>query len=118
MEDLIKTNMLLESILTELKLLNFDVKSELIEQFKNKFLNTSNKEEIYNLIDGKTDSDDIASQLDCSPRTVRRFIKELEDLDLIDVYKDGKTKIPSKSEIKVLKYYISNNAPSIERGES
>lgn len=96
---------ILQQIRDELSLLTVQLKSEAQNRFFKDFLTTGQRKAIYNSFNGERDAAEIAKIADCSLRNVQMFIKELEDKDLIEIRREGRTKIPMRAVHKIALYY-------------
>lgn len=100
---------ILQDLRGELSLLTVKVKTEALKRFHDDFLTTEQRKSIYNSFDGEKDAAEIAKIADCSLRNVQLLIKELEEKDLIEIRREGRTKIPIKTVHKVALFYASKD---------
>lgn len=100
---------ILQQIRDELSLMTVQLKTEAQNRFIKDFLTTEQRKAIYNSFNGERDAAEIAKIADCSLRNVQIFIKELEEKDLIEIRREGRTKIPMKAVHKIALYYASQD---------
>lgn len=69
---------------------------EFQEYIEAKFLNTKERQKMYELIDGKRTMGAIATDVNVTHEAVRLFVKDLEAEKLIQIEKVGASNIPRK----------------------
>lgn len=102
-----------EQILAELQLLTSSIKATALVRFQNEFLSTEQQRKVYDAIDGERDSQSIADDTGIALRSIQRLIKDLQEKDLVDFYKRGKSIIPIKSTAKIATYYAKLDITAI-----
>lgn len=100
---------ILQQIRDELSLLTVQLKTDAQNRFFKEFLTTDQRKAIYNSFNGERDAAEIAKIAECSLRNVQVFIKELEEKDLIEIRREGRTKIPIRAVHKIALFYASQD---------
>lgn len=90
---------ILEELIAIRKLLTVfsqDKLDEFNNSIKNKYLTTSQREQMYNLFDGSLGFKEIGATVGTSSEAVRQFAVMLEKSGLIEYVQNGKNKCPKR----------------------
>ena len=107
---------LLLEILDEIRLLTIREKSRILIQFKDEFLTSDNREQMYAAFDGEKTLPQISEEIDCNIRTLQKFSKELIEKDLVEFELSGNTKIIRKSLSKIAQFYMNRELEGLDNG--
>lgn len=100
-----KIEKLLTDLLQEVKLLTVSTKATALQRFKADFLTSEQRKQAYELFDGTKTLTEISDILNAKVNTLQVFAQILISNDLVDVVKQGKNNLISKSISKIAIYY-------------
>lgn len=107
--DTTKIETLLEALLQEVSLLTVSTKADALKRFKKDFLTSNLRQQAYSLFDGTKTLKEISDQIGQKQHTVQVFAQQLVENDLLDVTKQGNSKLYAKSIVKIAIYYAIND---------
>lgn len=107
--DTSKIETLLEALLQEVNLLTVRTKADAIKRFKQDFLTSDLRKQVYPLFDGTKTLKDISEQTGLKQNSIQIFAQQLVEKDLLEVSKQGNNKLYSKSISKIAIYYAMND---------
>ncbi|MCQ5087513.1 hypothetical protein [Ruthenibacterium lactatiformans] len=112
MENTITENLLRE-LLEEVQLLTVQAKVDALQKFKNDFLTSDLRRNMYDAFDGERTLPEISDDIGCKINTLQIFAQQLVDKNLVDYTFKGNARIIKKSLSKIALYYANK-----ELGES
>lgn len=102
-----ETNRLLRSIDRRLALLTVREEREVQMRLNSEILRTESRRAMFNAIDGRRGSPEIARAVGASERAVQMFVKELSDEGLVrPVVRGGRGNVVEKDEIGIAEWQL------------
>jgi hypothetical protein len=118
MTDDTETIRLLRSIDRRLALQTADAKRRLRARLRADLLTTAARTAMFDVIDGRTGSPELAKTAGVSNRAAQLFVKELLDLGLVVVAREatGRGVIVEKDEDAILRWYLDSGDAAVQPG--
>ena len=105
--DTLNMEILLNDLLEEIRLLTIPVKASALQKFKNEFLSSDLRREMYEAFDGERTLPQISGDIGCKLNTIQIFAQQLVDKELVDYEYKGNARIIKKSPAKIALYYAT-----------
>lgn len=86
----------LDEIIKLLKPISYAKSSEIGKMIEQQFLTTRDRKKVYGFFNGKRSQQEIAKEASVDDATVSRLVSDLESKGLIEIKKEGRSKIPLK----------------------
>lgn len=109
MENADTVSILLQSLLDEVRLLTVQSKAIAMERFRQDFLTSDLRAQMYSAFDGEKTLPEISKEIDCKLNTLQGFAQTLVESDLVDYQIKGNSRIIRKSISKIAVYYASKD---------